>query len=86
MNPPTSDRGDIATLTDVESAIRRVQFYANLPETGEPDAETLRVMRMPRCGVPDPTARSMNGTVLGGRLRRYTHTGGKWNKRDLTYR
>ncbi|XP_038056492.1 matrix metalloproteinase-17-like [Patiria miniata] len=86
LNTPASEEADIATITDVQSAIRRVQYYANLPETGTVDDDTLRAMKMPRCGVPDPTGRSVNGTVLGGRLRRYAHTGGRWHKRDLTYR
>ncbi|XP_071789516.1 matrix metalloproteinase-19-like [Asterias amurensis] len=86
MNPPASEGADLLTITDVRSSIQRMQRFANLPQTGEVDAETLRVMKMPRCGVPDPNGRGTNGTVLGGRLKRYAHTGGKWPKKDLTFR
>lgn len=40
----------ISTLTE---SIARVQEVYGLPPTGEPDAKTLKVMVIPRCGNPD---------------------------------
>ncbi|XP_071798007.1 matrilysin-like [Asterias amurensis] len=41
------------TIESVDAAIQRMQNFLNLPETGKVDEETLRVMKLPRCGVPD---------------------------------
>ena len=62
---------------NVESAIRRFQRFAGLEETGQLDSETIRLMKKPRCGMPDDAAGS-------DRMRRYK-TGSKWRKTSLTY-
>ncbi len=41
------------TVESAEAAVLRMQNFLSLPETGKVDEETLRVMNMPRCGVPD---------------------------------
>ena len=61
---------------DVATAVRRFQEFYGLPVSGELDESTVRLMKKPRCGVPDS-----NGNT---RLRRYA-IGGKWAKNHLTY-
>ncbi|XP_044522195.1 interstitial collagenase-like [Gracilinanus agilis] len=50
-----------------------MQEFFGLKVTGKPDAETLKIMKRPRCGVPDVSS--------------FTITEGnpKWNKKNLTY-
>ena len=40
--------------TRLEMAIKKFQQMAHLNVTGKLDKETLRMMRVPRCGHPDP--------------------------------
>lgn len=72
---------------EFEETVRQMQRYMpNVEVTGVLDDATLAMMDNPRCGVPDPSG---NGDeTLGGRLRRYTHSGGMWpnNKPTITYR
>lgn len=41
------------SLPALEQKIREMQHFFALKETGRLDPETLQVMKMPRCGVPD---------------------------------
>lgn len=61
---------------DVPTAIRNFQEYFGLPASGKLDDSTIRLMKKPRCGMPDPTGES--------RKRRYV-TRSKWYKTELTY-
>uniref|UniRef100_A0ACB8FGD1 Uncharacterized protein n=2 Tax=Sphaerodactylus townsendi TaxID=933632 RepID=A0ACB8FGD1_9SAUR len=66
---PQTKSGDFLT-----EKLKKMQEFFGLDVTGEVDAETLDVMKKPRCGVPD----------LGD----FTLTEGnpKWDKTHLTYR
>ncbi|XP_015277097.1 PREDICTED: interstitial collagenase-like [Gekko japonicus] len=68
---PRSKSRDSNSVTE---KLKKMQEFFGLNVTGEVDAETLGVMKQPRCGVPD----------LGG----FTLTEGnpKWDKTHLTYR
>ncbi len=78
----------------VEKAIKQLQKFAGLSETGEIDEATLELIAEPRCGVNDPvitndteeTQASINGTE--NRRRRYVIAGPpyQWNINDLKYK
>lgn len=54
-------------------SLKNMQIFFGLNVTGALDAETLEVMRRPRCGVPDVEEYSyINGT--------------RWDKNVITYR
>ncbi len=76
----TSKADDELSVADVSAALRRMQAFASLPETGEVDAETLEVMKMPRCGVPD-----FQPDEDGQLIKRYSLRT-KWSKTALTYK
>lgn len=56
--------------------LTEMQSFFGLNVTGTLDAETLEMMKKPRCGVPDE------------KVARFATFGDKpkWNKRSLTYR
>ncbi|XP_071945156.1 stromelysin-1-like [Antedon mediterranea] len=83
---PHGNAEDLMTKEEFSEAVKNMQLFNGLPPTGELDAATLELIKMPRCGVPDPVDSPNNGSVLGGRLKRYAHTGGRWEKTHLTYR
>ncbi|XP_069822497.1 matrix metalloproteinase-15 isoform X2 [Dendropsophus ebraccatus] len=64
------------------SAISEMQQFYGIPVTGELDQTTREWMQKPRCGVPDQFGSKAKSSI---RLRRYAHTGRKWNKLQLTY-
>lgn len=59
-------------------AIKNVQKYGALNETGILDNDTLKLMSSPRCGVPDLTKKLK-------RSKRYIIGSGGWQKRRITY-
>ncbi|KAH7960272.1 hypothetical protein HPB49_018490 [Dermacentor silvarum] len=70
---------NLRTEQGFRAALRRMQRFAGLRPTGQLDAETMAMMKRPRCGVPD---------VIGHaeRVRRYALQGAKWDKTELTWR
>jgi len=61
--------------------IREFQSFAGLPQTGDLDDNTVRLMNTPRCGVKD-----IVGKGLTTRKKRYALQGSRWKVKDLTYK
>jgi Putative peptidoglycan binding domain len=62
----------------IEHAIKKVQKFGAIPETGYLDTKTLQLMSSPRCGVADVTPGER-------RSRRYVIGSLGWKKRTITY-
>lgn len=73
--------GNLRTQQDLEKSIKMLQRYAGIPETGQLDAATIKLMGTSRCGVAD-----FGKADNTRRRKRYTLQGTYWKKRDLTYR
>ncbi|WAR03602.1 MMP16-like protein [Mya arenaria] len=76
-----------AGLTSKEAytaAIKRLQRFAHLPETGVVDRRTLELMERPRCGNKDELDETQDSSRR--RHKRYVTANSKWEKNDLTYR
>uniref|UniRef100_A0A8C5JB25 Matrix metallopeptidase 28 n=1 Tax=Junco hyemalis TaxID=40217 RepID=A0A8C5JB25_JUNHY len=67
---------------EFSKALRDFQRVTHLPASGVLDAPTLHQMALPRCGTDDGHGR----TVPARRHRRSAQHGGRWPKRQLTYR
>ncbi|XP_036669711.1 matrix metalloproteinase-14 isoform X5 [Drosophila suzukii] len=76
-NPASSGLHDQQTWV---SAIEEFQSFAGLNITGELDAETMKLMSLPRCGVRDRV-----GTG-DSRSKRYALQGSRWRVKNLTYK
>lgn len=73
--------GALRTEDSVRRAIMELQKFGGLPETGHVDERTAKLMRTPRCGLPDVPSSSRSR-----RRRRFTAQGQKWMYTNLTWR
>ncbi|XP_047232236.1 matrix metalloproteinase-25 [Girardinichthys multiradiatus] len=84
LPPPDPRTSKLQTKEGIEQAIRVMQRFGGIQETGLMDSETLKLMSTPRCSLPD---------IVGGedmrrrkrRRKRYALSGLKWHKTDLTW-
>lgn len=88
---PKSDieTGNLRTETQLNEAIKTLQRFGNIPETGIIDDETRRLMKRPRCGQPDITNSadfSATNSFNERRKKRYVIQGSKWPNARVTWR
>ncbi|CAB3234733.1 unnamed protein product [Arctia plantaginis] len=76
---PGSDAG--YSLNDISEALKKMQAFAGLLETGMLDAETKQLFKKRRCGVRDIEPKNTHAA----RRRRYVLQQG-WTKRSISYR
>ncbi|GAB0099049.1 Matrix metalloproteinase-2 [Sergentomyia squamirostris] len=87
---PKSDleTGNLRTEEQFRDAIRSLQKFANLPESGVIDEQTADLLKRPRCGVSDDqdtTDFYANNRYYRRRNKRYVILGPKWDHTDLTW-
>ncbi|XP_036385336.1 matrix metalloproteinase-17 [Megalops cyprinoides] len=81
LPPPDPVTGQLQTKEALTKAIRAMQKFGGLEETGVLDQATLGLMKTPRCSLPD-----VSEWESPGRRRRALLSQGKWNKRHLSWR
>ncbi|XP_018598115.2 matrix metalloproteinase-17-like isoform X1 [Scleropages formosus] len=82
LPPPDPVSGQLQTQEALTKAIKAMQKFGGLEETGVLDQATLSLMMTPRCSLPDMSM--PEGSQ--GRGRRSLAPPGKWNKRHLSWR
>ncbi|XP_067628939.1 matrix metalloproteinase-2-like isoform X3 [Eurosta solidaginis] len=88
---PKSDieTGALRTEEQLKTAVRNLQRFGNIPETGEIDEATRKLIHLPRCGVGDSNRTANfspdNLQYVHHRMKRYVLQGPKWHKTDLTW-
>ncbi|XP_044193776.1 matrix metalloproteinase-25 [Thunnus albacares] len=83
LPPPDPRTSKLQTKKGIEKAIRVMQRFGGIQETGVLDSETLKLMVMPRCSLPDIVG--SEDMLKRRRKKRYALTGLKWHKTDLTW-
>ncbi|PBC30704.1 Matrix metalloproteinase-17 [Apis cerana cerana] len=81
---PQSDleTGNLRTDDQLTDAIKNLQRFGGIPVTGDIDEATMKLMRLPRCGLPD----KVDPRYTRVRHKRYTIHGQQWPHRNLTWR
>ncbi|XP_055991093.1 matrix metalloproteinase-25 [Sorex fumeus] len=82
LPPPDPAQAQLQSQEKLRNAVKVMQRFAGLPETGDLDSVTMAAMRKPRCSLPDV----MGVAGLVRRRRRYALSGSMWKKRTLTWR
>ena len=72
--------GKLRSQQDLQKSIKMLQRYGGLPETGNLDAATIKLMGESRCGVSD-----FGKTDNNRRRKRYTLQGTRWKKQVSQY-
>ncbi|CAG5867309.1 unnamed protein product [Menidia menidia] len=82
LPPPDPVTGQLQTKEALTKAIKAMQKFGGLRETGVLDQATLGLMKTPRCSLPDMS----DSEVITGRRKRSANPQNKWNKRHLSWR
>uniref|UniRef100_A0A8B9HE77 Matrix metallopeptidase 17a n=1 Tax=Astyanax mexicanus TaxID=7994 RepID=A0A8B9HE77_ASTMX len=82
LPPADPVTGQLQTKEALTKAIKAMQRFGGLEETGVLDQATLGLMKTPRCSLPDVSAPE----IAAGRRRRALAPQNKWNKRHLSWR
>lgn len=82
--------GNLRTEDQMISAIKSMQKFYSIPQSGVIDKKTIELMQRPRCGLPDnpPADYSAKNRDLNrsNRFKRYTVHNSKWDHTNLTWR
>lgn len=82
LTGPSQETGNLMSKDDFIKALKNLQRWGHIPETGVIDRRTLQLMSRPRCGVPDEDRNSLTKR----RKKRYVTAPSKWEKNNLTFR
>uniref|UniRef100_A0A3Q2PBM1 Matrix metallopeptidase 17 n=1 Tax=Fundulus heteroclitus TaxID=8078 RepID=A0A3Q2PBM1_FUNHE len=82
LPPPDPVTGQLQTKEALTKAIKAMQKFGGLKETGVLDQATLGLMKTPRCSLPDVS----QAEVTTMRRKRSLTPQNKWNKRHLSWR
>uniref|UniRef100_A0A3B3XJI2 Peptidase metallopeptidase domain-containing protein n=1 Tax=Poecilia mexicana TaxID=48701 RepID=A0A3B3XJI2_9TELE len=86
---PRSDRstGQLQAWTAVTDAVKAMQTFAGLKDSGVLDEETLVLMKSPRCSLPDQDGPSKLLVLQQGKeIRRRRRSVSMWTHRNINWR
>lgn len=77
------ETGNLRSEEQLRDAIKNLQRFGNIPETGKIDDRTRMLLKTPRCGVPDF---STSDFKVRNRFKRFVIQGQKWSTENVTWR
>uniref|UniRef100_A0AAY4EDW1 Peptidase metallopeptidase domain-containing protein n=1 Tax=Denticeps clupeoides TaxID=299321 RepID=A0AAY4EDW1_9TELE len=83
LPPSDASTGQLQTWSAVTQAVKAMQKFAGLVETGIADEETLQLMQTPRCSLPDEDRPANQKSRLHNRMKRAATT---WARRNINWR
>ena len=85
---PSLSRGKLPLITQdgLVNSVRKFQSFVGIEMTGVIDDETLEILKIPRCSLPDFTNDNEVPDYSNPRRKRYALQGSRWKKRMLTYK
>lgn len=84
---PDPSTGQLQAWTSVTSAVKAMQRFAGLKDTGVLDEETLVLMKSPRCSLPDQDQASASASNHErGSSRRRRRAVAMWTRRNINWR
>ncbi|XP_059202610.1 matrix metalloproteinase-17b [Centropristis striata] len=92
LPPPDPSTGQLQAWTAVTNAVRAMQRFAGLRDTGLVNEETMALMNSPRCSLPDqddtskPPANQEGSTMRRRRRRRRRRAIAMWTRRNINWR
>ncbi|XP_034545118.1 matrix metalloproteinase-17b [Notolabrus celidotus] len=88
LPPPDPSTGQLQAWTAVTNAVRAMQRFAGLKDTGLVDEDTMMLMNSPRCSLPDEDELSKSAVSREGRdmRRRRRRAVSMWNRRNINWR
>uniref|UniRef100_A0A3B4G5L3 Matrix metalloproteinase-17-like n=1 Tax=Pundamilia nyererei TaxID=303518 RepID=A0A3B4G5L3_9CICH len=84
LPPSDPSTGQLQAWTGVTSAVRAMQRFAGLKDSGVVDEETMAVMNTPRCSLPDQEESSNQEKINMRRRRRWAVS--IWTRRNINWR
>uniref|UniRef100_UPI0037E8AA2E matrix metalloproteinase-17b n=1 Tax=Semicossyphus pulcher TaxID=241346 RepID=UPI0037E8AA2E len=88
LPPSDPSTGQLQAWTAVTNAVRAMQRFAGLKDTGVVDEDTTELMNSPRCSLPDEDESSKSSVNREGRnmRRRRRRAISMWTRRNINWR
>ncbi|MED6260343.1 hypothetical protein ATANTOWER_014227 [Ataeniobius toweri] len=87
LPPSDPSTGQLQAWTAVTDAVKAMQMFAGLKDTGVLDEETLALMKSPRCSLPDQDGPTRLLVIQQGReIRRKRRAVSMWTRRNINWR
>ncbi|XP_075942896.1 matrix metalloproteinase-17b [Anarhichas minor] len=87
LPPSDPSSGQLQAWTAVTNAVRAMQRFAGLKDTGVVDEETMALMNSPRCSLPDQDNLSKStANQEGSNMRRSRRAIPMWTRKNINWR
>uniref|UniRef100_A0A672ZNY0 Matrix metallopeptidase 17b n=1 Tax=Sphaeramia orbicularis TaxID=375764 RepID=A0A672ZNY0_9TELE len=86
LPPSDPSTGQLQAWTAVTNAVRAMQKFAGLKDTGVLDEETKALMSSPRCSLPDQEESSKSPSSHEDRKKRKRRAISMWSRRNINWR